>query len=42
MVNFYQVAAQCENENVLPLVTGGIFTIQGEAPSVVSVLLMQS
>lgn len=33
----FVVAAQCENENVLPLVTGGVATVVGEAPSVVSI-----
>lgn len=35
---FFQVAAQCESENLLPLVTGGQETARGEAPSVVSIL----
>jgi len=33
----FVVAARCENENVLPLITGGVATVQGEAPFVVSI-----
>lgn len=37
VVSLFIVAVRCESESLLPLVTGGIVTVPGEAPFVVSI-----